>query len=96
MECMELRITGAYKSQNTGKITAYSWVDEDTGRKGVSPRNAFVEWIERKGGRAYVVRANNKRVYYAVRVQTDGERTIQPNSDGNWGRDFRAMTYAPA
>lgn len=90
---MELKLTKAYKSHSDERIIAYGWVDEDTSKKGISPKRDFIEWIEKRGGRAYISK-QGKKIYYSVRVMPSGERIIQPSSEGSWLNDSPQITTA--
>lgn len=85
----ELRITGLFKSK-TGKIIGYTWQIEENKKTGKSKSSDIIEWIEQKGGRAYILSSNN-RIYCSIRVLSNGERTIQSSQNGTWSNDLRDL-----
>jgi hypothetical protein len=86
----ELRITGLFKSK-TGKIIGYTWQVEENKKTGKSKSSDLVEWIEQKGGRAYILIPSDGRIYCSIRVLPSGERTIQSSKDGAWSNDLRDL-----
>lgn len=90
---MELRITGLYKG-NSDKIIGYKWLNEADKKSGTSKNRVLIEWIENRGGRAYIINKDAKKLYLSIRVLPNGERTIQSSKNGTWSNDLSNLAVS--
>ena len=87
---MELQITKLYKNENE-EVVGFEWKNPETNSVGRSLSAEFIEWAEKKGGKAYVSTTSDGRVYLSVRVLPNGDRTFQPSRNGVWTSELDSL-----
>ena len=65
-------------------ISHYGWLNEENNQKGKSTRPEMVDWIENKGGQAYVTDRNGNKVFCEVRQSIRGTKFLQTIADGRY------------
>lgn len=69
-------------------IVRYRWKNDGDGSVGDSPRAAMVDWIETKGGEAFVGFGSNRVKVYVVDAAPKYLRTA---SDGKWSNNLLSL-----
>ncbi|MFZ8758761.1 DUF3892 domain-containing protein [Microbacterium sp. HMH0099] len=74
-------------NRTEGEIIRYRWVSDQTGKAGESDMSALVEWIDFRGGEAYV---DNGIARVRVRVVKSraGRPHLRTYADGLWTNDL--------
>jgi hypothetical protein len=95
---MAVRITSIKKDNGNHDnpyeaVSHYGWVNESNGKEGLSDRLTMVEWVEVKGGRAYVS-SNEGTVDCYVNVSRSGTKFLQTNADSRSSNNLLNMPEA--
>ena len=87
---MELQITKLYKDRHN-EIVGFEWKNPDDNTVGRSLISDFVEWVEKRGGKAYISSNADDKAYLSVRILPNGDRTLQPSRNGVWSSELNAL-----
>jgi hypothetical protein len=81
-------MVGGYQHQHIAEVR---WTNPADGTTGVNSRESMVDWIQNKGGQAFVTDGTNT---IAVRVVEATPRYLQTYADGVWTDNLLALpTY---
>lgn len=90
---MSIRITAIRLSGGTQHehITRLWWTDLDNGQTGDNSRAELVDWIENKGGTAFVDDGYGHRVSVLVVTPSSGPKYLRTYADGRWTNNLLSL-----
>jgi len=88
VEITHVRYSGSYKAHET--ITAYKWTNHQDNTSGSSDKPTMVDWIDNKGGSAYV-RGGGSQAAVGVVRPTSGQPYLRTYADGKWTDNLLAL-----
>lgn len=87
VEITAVRMSGGTQHEH---ITTYRWVNHQDGETGDTGKATMVDWIENKGGVAYVG-SGASRVSVGVVHPTYGQAYLRTHADGQWTNNLLAL-----
>ena len=93
---MSVRITcinkdgGNHANPHQG-IAHYGWVNERTGAKGTSTRREMIEFLEAKGGTAYVKDSKGNVADVEIEKAAAGTESLRTRADQTWTDNLLAL-----
>lgn len=65
-------------------ISTFGWLNESTGENGETDRETMYDWLENKGGEAYVKSPQGDMARVHRRISAYGTRFLQTALDNTW------------
>jgi hypothetical protein len=90
-----IRKSGGNHADPHHAIEDLTWINEETGEKGVSTRLTIYDWILNKNGAAYVKDFRGNKAIVGTRENTHGTKYLQTYADQVWTDNLLALPECP-